>query len=92
MAVKTRRMYLKDVLQKHGIYTIRDLRECSGLSSQYAFLLWWGMRGLGRKTIQLLHERCHIPLEELMQVKPGPGVRGGPRPPRKRPPETPPEA
>jgi hypothetical protein len=83
MRAKVKRMTLQQVLQRHGIYTIRALRECTGLSSQQCWNLWWGMQGLGQRTIKLLHERCHIPLEELVAVQPGPRRRNR----RRRPPE-----
>jgi hypothetical protein len=72
MKAKLRRMTLQELLEKHGIHTIRRLRELTGLSSQQCWNLWWGKSGVGRGTMQLLHERCGIPLEELLHVDPVP--------------------
>jgi transcriptional regulator with XRE-family HTH domain len=63
------RMTLPELLQRHGIYTIRDLSRRTGLSSQQAWNLWHGVAGLGRRTMQRLHEKLGIPAEELLQVE-----------------------
>ena len=72
MKAKLRRMTLQEILEKHGIHTIRRLRELTGLSSQQCWNLWWGKSGVGRRTMQLLYERCGIPFEELARVDPVP--------------------
>jgi hypothetical protein len=74
-----RRMTLPELLQRHGIYTIRDLSRRTGLSSQQAWNLWHGVAGLGRRTMQRLHDKLGIPAEELLQVTPPP-----PRPKERR--------
>jgi transcriptional regulator with XRE-family HTH domain len=75
-----RRMTLPELLQRHGIYTIRDLSRRTGLSSQQAWNLWHGVAGLGRRTMQRLHEKLGIPAEELLQVTPPPPKPKAPRP------------
>jgi transcriptional regulator with XRE-family HTH domain len=65
------RMTLPELLQRHGIYTIRDFARRTGLSSQHAWNLWHGVAGLGRRTMQRLH-KLGIPAEELLQVTPPP--------------------
>jgi transcriptional regulator with XRE-family HTH domain len=75
-------MTLPELLQRHGIYTIRDLSRRTGLSSQQAWNLWHGVAGLGRRTMQRLHEKLGIPAEELLQVTPPPPKPKAPRPDR----------
>jgi hypothetical protein len=72
MKAKLRRMTLQKILERHGIHTIRRLRELTGLSSQQCWNLWWGKAGVGRRTMQLLHDRCNIPFDELASVDPVP--------------------
>jgi transcriptional regulator with XRE-family HTH domain len=62
------RMTLPKLLERYGIYTIRDFSRRTGLSSQQAWNLWHGAVGLGRRTMQRLHEKLGIPAEELLQV------------------------
>jgi hypothetical protein len=69
---------LHKLLDDHGIHTIRRLRELIGLSSQRCWNLWHGKVGVGRKTAKLLHERCGIPYEELMQLPDVPSKGGQP--------------
>jgi transcriptional regulator with XRE-family HTH domain len=69
MRITLRRMTLPELLQRHGIYTIRDLSRRTGLSSQHAWNLWHGVVGLGRRNMQRLHEKLGIPAEELLQVE-----------------------
>jgi hypothetical protein len=84
MNVTVRRMSpLQRLLETHGIHTIRRLRELTGLTSQQCWNLWHGRVGVGRKTAQLLHDRCGIPYEELMRLPPVPHASrfGRPSPP-----------
>jgi hypothetical protein len=74
---------LHKLLDDHGVHTIRRLRELTGLSSQQCWNLWHGKVGVGRKTAQLLHERCGIPYEALMRLPSVPK----PKPKSTRPPE-----
>jgi transcriptional regulator with XRE-family HTH domain len=74
------RMTLPELLQRYGIYTIRDLSRRTGLSSQQAWNLWHGAVGLGRRNIVRLHEKLGIPADELLQVAPPPPRPKG-RPP-----------
>src|SRR5215510_5463527 len=76
------RMTLPELLQRYGVYTIRDLSRRTGISSQQAWNLWHGTVGLGRRNMQRLHERLGIPAEELLQVTPPP-----PRPKTKEAPD-----
>jgi transcriptional regulator with XRE-family HTH domain len=92
MRTTLRRMTLPELLQRYGVYTIRDLSRRTGLSSQQAWNLWHGAVGLGRRNMQRLHEKLGIPAEELLQVErvparkrqapvtPPPRQRGRPRP------------
>ena len=82
MRTTLRRMTLPELLQRHGIYTIRDFSRRTGLSSQQAWNLWHGAVGLGRRNMQRLHEKLGIPAEELLQVDP---VPARPRKPEKAP-------
>jgi len=66
------RMTLPELLQRYGVYTIRDLSRRAGISSQQAWNLWHGTVGLGRRNMQRLHEKLGIPAEELLQVTPPP--------------------
>jgi transcriptional regulator with XRE-family HTH domain len=68
---------LHKLLDDHGIYTIRQLCALTGLSAQQGWNLWHGKVGVGRKTANLLHEKCRIPYEALMQL---PSVPSVPRP------------
>jgi transcriptional regulator with XRE-family HTH domain len=76
------RMTLPDLLQRYGVYTIRDLSRRTGLSSQHAWNLWHGVVGLGRRNIQRFHEKLGIPAEELLQVE-QPQPKGRPPTPPK---------
>jgi hypothetical protein len=69
---------LHKLLDAHGIHTIRQLRELTGLSSQQCWNLWHGKVGVGRATAKKLHELCGIPYEELMIL---PSVPKPKRPP-----------
>jgi transcriptional regulator with XRE-family HTH domain len=75
-------MTLPELLQRHGIYTIREFSRRTGLSSQQAWNLWHGAVGLGRRNLQRLHEKLGIPAEELLQVDPVPARK--PPAPRRR--------
>ena len=68
MALRLRHMTLRDVLKRHGITTLRDFCARTGFSRQHGWNLLRGYTGVGRQTMQILHERLGIPLEELMQV------------------------
>jgi transcriptional regulator with XRE-family HTH domain len=83
MRTTLRRMTLPELLERYRIYTIRDFSRRTGLSSQHAWNLWHGVAGLGRRTIQRLHEKLGIPADELLQVTPPP--RTPPPRPRGRP-------
>jgi transcriptional regulator with XRE-family HTH domain len=78
MQTRLRRMTLPELLERYRVYTIRDFADRTGLSRQYAWNLWHGAAGLGRRNLERLHEALGIPLEELLQVeRPQPA-----RPPR----------
>jgi transcriptional regulator with XRE-family HTH domain len=64
------RMTLPKLLERYGIYTIRELSRRTGLSPQHAWNLWHAKVGLGRRNLQRLHEKLGIPAEELLQVTP----------------------
>jgi transcriptional regulator with XRE-family HTH domain len=76
------RMTLPELLERYRVYTIREFSRRTGFSSQQAWQLWHGVAGLGRRTMQRLHETLGIPADELLQVT------GPPRAPR-RPPRRP---
>jgi hypothetical protein len=87
MKVKIRRMSpLRRLLEARGIHTIRALRERTGLTSQQCWNLWHGKVGVGRKTAQLLHDRCDIPYEDLMSLPPVPHASRFGKKPRQQPP------
>ena len=70
MPIRIVRMTLPALLQRYGIYTIRELSRRTKLSRQQAWNLWHGTSGVGKQTMRRLHEHLGIPLEELMQVEP----------------------
>ena len=76
-------MTLETLLRQHGITTIRDFAQRTGLSRQHAWNLWHAQVGLGTEMVRRLHTRLGIPLEELIRVDPVPAV--------KRPRTTPPQ-
>ena len=63
-----RSMTLRELLNQHGITTIRDFAQRAVLSRQHAWNLWHAQVGLGTDMIRRLHDRLGIPLEELIQV------------------------
>jgi transcriptional regulator with XRE-family HTH domain len=96
MPTTIRRMTLPELLERYRVYTIRDFADRTGLSRQYAWNLWHGAAGLGRRNLERLHEALGIPFEELMQVqratrakRPGRKPRGSE--PKGRPSTPPPE-
>ena len=96
MATRLRRMTLPELLERYRVYTIRDFADRTGLSRQYAWNLWHGAAGLGRRNLERLHEALGIPFEELMQVQRAtPAKRPGRKPrssaPKRRPSTPPPE-
>jgi hypothetical protein len=72
MAVKVRRMTLREVLARYGITTLRELCARTGFSRQHAWNLMNGWTGVGKQTMQRLHERLDIPFEVLMKIRPIP--------------------
>jgi hypothetical protein len=68
-------MTLQIVLRQHGITTIKELTQRSGLSRQQNWCFWHGYDGVGKGTVLRLHERLGIPVEELLQVDPVPAVK-----------------
>jgi transcriptional regulator with XRE-family HTH domain len=68
MDTTLRGMKLKEILERHGIHTIRKLCEATGLSRQRGWMLWHGKAGVGKNTAKLLHEKLNIPFDELMEV------------------------
>jgi transcriptional regulator with XRE-family HTH domain len=98
MRARFKGMTLQTLLQQHGITTIRDFAQRTGLSRQHAWNLWHAQVGLGTEMLKRLHDRLGIPLEELIRVDPVPAVkrpRTAPPRPRGRPrtaPTTPQEA
>ena len=95
MATRLKRMTLPELLERYRVYTIRELARRTGLSSQQAWNLWHGVAGIGRLTLERLHEALGIPFEELHQLKRAtPAKKRGPKPrqpPPKRRPSTPPK-
>jgi transcriptional regulator with XRE-family HTH domain len=95
MHARFRGMTLQTLLKRHGITTIKELTERTGLSRQQNWRLWHGLDGVGKATAKRLHARLGLPFEELMQVDPVPAVkrpRPGPPRPRGRPRKAPPAA
>ena len=72
MAVKVRRMTLREVLARYGITTLREFCARTGFSRQHAWNLMNGWTGVGKQTMQRLHERLNIPFEVLMKIRPVP--------------------
>jgi transcriptional regulator with XRE-family HTH domain len=89
MRARLQGMTLQTLLQRHGITTIKELANRTGLSRQQSWNLWHGRVGVGKATAKRLHERLGIPAEQLLQIDPIPAVRRPDRPPprpRGRPP------
>jgi transcriptional regulator with XRE-family HTH domain len=88
-------MTLPELLERYRVYTIRDFADRTGLSRQHAWNLWHGVAGIGRLTLERLHEALGIPFEELHQLKRAtPAKKRGPKPLRPKPqgrPSTPPQ-
>jgi hypothetical protein len=82
MRARFRGMTLQTLLKRHGITSIKALREHTGLSRQQGWSLWHGYVGVGKTTAKRLYEQLGIPFEELMQVDPVPAAK----PPRTTPP------
>jgi transcriptional regulator with XRE-family HTH domain len=81
-------MTLPELLERYRVYTIRELARRTGFSNQQAWNLWHGKAGLGRRTLERLHQALGIPFEELLQVdRPQPATRRDPTPRRERPAE-----
>jgi hypothetical protein len=72
MVVKVRRMTLREVLARYHITTLREFCSRTGFTRQHAWNLMNGWTGVGKQTMQTLHDRLHIPFEELMQIRPVP--------------------
>jgi transcriptional regulator with XRE-family HTH domain len=85
MRASIRGMTLETLLRRHGITTIRDFAQRTGLSRQHAWNLWHAKVGLGTEMVRRLHDDLGIPLEDLIRVDPVPAVKR-PRttPPRPR--------
>jgi transcriptional regulator with XRE-family HTH domain len=85
MHARLRGMTLQTLLRQHGITSIKELTDRSGLSRQQSWNLWHAQVGVGKATAKRLHERLGIPAEQLLQVDPVPAVKR-PRttPPRPR--------
>jgi transcriptional regulator with XRE-family HTH domain len=83
MRARFKGMTLQTLLQQHGITTIRDFAQRTGLSRQHAWNLWHAQVGLGTEMVKRLHARLGIPFEALLEVDPVPAV--------KRPRTTPPQ-
>jgi transcriptional regulator with XRE-family HTH domain len=66
-------MTLQEILRRHGITELRHFMERAGIPSrQQAWSLWHGEAGVGKVMAQRLHERLHIPIDELIRVDPVP--------------------
>jgi hypothetical protein len=72
MGTTLARMKLQEILERHGIHTIRKLCQETGLSRQRGWMLWHGKAGVGKATAKMLHEKLGISLEELIEVDPVP--------------------
>ena len=72
MTVKLHRMTLREVLARYGITTLREFCSRTGFTRQHAWNLMNGWTGVGKQTMQTLHDRIDIPFEELMQIRPVP--------------------
>jgi transcriptional regulator with XRE-family HTH domain len=81
MRARVRGMTLQTLLRQHGITTIKELTQRSGLSRQQTWRLWHGYDGVGKATALRLHERLGIPLEALLKVDPVPARPRKPRQP-----------
>ena len=67
MATRLKRMTLPELLERYRVYTIRELARRTGLSSQQAWNLGHGVAGIGRLTLERLHEAKEM-LSMGMQV------------------------
>src|SRR5215510_16064759 len=62
-------MFLRDLLQAHGITSIAEFRQQLGLTKQYAWLLWHGKIGLSTEMIERLHQKYGFEYEVLHRIK-----------------------
>jgi len=83
MNAKLRGMTLQTLLKHHGITSIKELKDRTGLSRQQSWNLWHGQAGVGKETMRRLHTSLGIPLEALLQIDPVP-ARPSTTPPRPR--------
>ena len=76
-------MILRELLIAHGIGTIKEFGDRSGLSKSQAWNLWHGRSQLGLNLAKKLSAHLNIPLADLTTLEPTPPTpprgRGGPR-------------
>ena len=63
-------MTLLDLFKEYGIHRPIDLAKRTGLSRQYAHLIWTGARGISRKMARKIEQTAGIPYEQLMAAEP----------------------
>jgi transcriptional regulator with XRE-family HTH domain len=77
-------MTLQELLQRHGIHSMPELRQRTGLSKAYAWRLWHGKVNIGWTLASRLADALGIPLDDFRHVHrpvPPKGPMGRPRNP-----------
>ena len=70
MGAKLARMTLRELLQQHGIMSIKEFTHRMEFSRQQAWDLWHARAGVGKDMMKRIHERLGIPLQELIALDP----------------------
>jgi transcriptional regulator with XRE-family HTH domain len=70
MSARLSCMTLRELLQQHGVTSIKEFARRMEFSRQQAWDLWHARAGVGRDMLKRLHERLQLPLEELIQIDP----------------------
>ena len=61
-------MTLRQLLKPHGINNYRDLRDSTGLSREYAWMLWNGTANISVEVARKIKEATGLPLDEILEV------------------------
>ena len=82
-------MTLQELLAKHRIHTPTDLSRRTGLTRQYAHLLWQGKRLMSRYIAERIHQAIpRLSVARLLMAEPKPAALPRGRPRRKPRPDT----
>jgi len=62
-------MTLRQLLKPHGINNYRDLRDRTGLSREYAWMLWNRRTNVSLEVARKIKEATGLPLDEILQTR-----------------------